>query len=242
MAELTILHTSDLHNRLTTSMSESLCHIRESLGVDLMLDSGDAIGAGNIFWWPWGEPILRKMLATGYDAMCLGNREFHFSSVGLRSKLSRAVFPVVCANIRSKANGGRMPVEPYEVFSVLGGNIAVFGLTVPCITKQMFVSNIASHYFIDPVDAASELVPELRKSSDFVIALTHIGMQEDRRLAEAVGGIDLILGGHSHEVTSEPVSVNGTLIAHHGSRGALAGLIEVNAGSISHRLIETGGQ
>jgi 2',3'-cyclic-nucleotide 2'-phosphodiesterase (5'-nucleotidase family) len=240
MADLTILHTSDLHNQLTVEMSESLCHIRESLGVDLMLDSGDAIWAGNIFWWPWGEPILRRMLAAGYDAMCLGNREFHLSSIGLRSKLSKAVFPVVCANIRPRIHGGNLAVEPYDVFSVLGGNIAVFGLTVPCVTRQMFVSNVASFHFIDPVEAAAELVPELRENSDFVVALTHIGIEEDRRLAESVDGIDLILGGHSHPVTNEPFSVNGTLVAHHGSGGRYAGLITVHGDQISHELVEIG--
>jgi 5'-nucleotidase len=37
---------------------------------------------------------------------------------------------------------------------------------------------------------------------DIIIALTHLGLENDRRLARAVNGVDIIVGGHSHSLLS----------------------------------------
>src|SRR5205085_2533483 len=74
-----------------------------------------------------------------------------------------------------------------------------------------------------PIETARRLVPELRKQADLVIAVTHIGVIEDRQLAAEVPGIDIIVGGHSHTLLPQPLliphlrsgdthSVNGTII------------------------------
>src|SRR5205823_7272454 len=98
---LTLLHTNDHHNRLTEAQVRHLRLLRESVGNSgLLLDAGDAISAGNVTVRPGGEPILTRLAQAGYDAMTVGNREFHFSRPGFCSKLSKATFPVLCANIR----------------------------------------------------------------------------------------------------------------------------------------------
>ena len=56
----------------------------------------------------------------------------------------------------------------------------------------------------------------LRKDCDLLIALTHIGIKQDRELAESVPGIDLILGGHTHTVTEQPERVGDTFLLHSG--------------------------
>ncbi|GAF19163.1 5'-nucleotidase [Bacillus sp. JCM 19046] len=58
---------------------------------------------------------------------------------------------------------------------------------------------------------------ELEEQADIIIALTHIGYDQDRRLAEAVDYFDLIIGAHSHTTLNQPVEVNGTPIAQTGS-------------------------
>jgi 2',3'-cyclic-nucleotide 2'-phosphodiesterase (5'-nucleotidase family) len=52
----------------------------------------------------------------------------------------------------------------------------------------------------DPMATARKLVPELREKAEVVVAVTHIGLAQDKRLATTVEGLDLILGGHSHDV------------------------------------------
>src|SRR5215212_9546932 len=98
---LTILHTNDFHNRLTPGQYTSLSNLFANAPQPrLLLDAGDAGGSTNVTFRTGGEPILETMSELGYSAMTIGNRDFHVSRLGLRSKLFRARFPILCANIR----------------------------------------------------------------------------------------------------------------------------------------------
>src|SRR5512138_3604661 len=102
MPSLTILHTGDLHNHLTAAGADVLRRLKAESPNTLLLDSGDAVSAGNLGVTPGGEPILRLMSETGYDAMAMGNRESHPTLRVLERKLSDAAFPVLGANVMAK--------------------------------------------------------------------------------------------------------------------------------------------
>lgn len=216
MAHITILHTSDMHNKLTPEYAERLHDIKEANPGSLMFDSGDAIWSGNIYWRPGGEPVFDLMNSVPYDAMCIGNREYHFIGTGMDSKTSRANFPLLSANLRAKNGNRNLPACPYISIERDGVRVAVMGLSVPCVTERMLVKKVSDYYFEQPIATAAEIVPKLRSEHDLVIALTHIGIKQDRELAEKVPGIDLILGGHTHTITHEPERVGNTCILHHG--------------------------
>ncbi|MCL5103447.1 MAG: metallophosphatase [Armatimonadetes bacterium] len=237
MARVTIFHTSDMHNKLNPAGAESLRDLKFANPGSLMFDSGDAIWAGNIYWRPGGEPILDLMNSVPYDALCMGNREFHFLGIGVNSKTSRARFPVLSANIRP-AKGGRSAHAVGPGFAIPdharrastsfnrdGVRIAVFGLTTPCVTERMLMKKISDYYFDQPILAAAEVVPKLRPECDILIALTHIGIKADRELASEVPGIDLILGGHTHVITEERVGE--TCIIHHGFYVHFVGKVDI---------------
>lgn len=226
MSRVCIFHTSDMHSKLTQETADKIAILKKSEPGSLYLDSGDALSAGNIFWRPFGEPVLDLMNSVPCDGLCMGNREFHFSKTGIRSKLSKAAFPILTANIQGMENVSDSKIEPYRIYEVDGVRVAVFGLTVPAIKTGAFVSRLYGLYFDDPRLTASELVPQLRDQADVVVALTHIGMRKDKELAEKVGGIDLILGGHSHSKRHR--NVNGAFIAHHGSSARCVGKMIIN--------------
>ena len=218
-AVLHILHTNDFHNALRDEGAGRLQAAIAALdgAPYLLLDAGDAIGAGNIGVNPFGEPILDRMSALGYHAMAMGNREFHFLHAALETKINRARFPVLCANVHARRENAYLPVEPWRWFDVAPNlRVTVFGVTVPMITPRMKVAAVSSFVFDDPVAAAADLVPTLRKGCDLLVALTHIGLREDERLAREVPGIDLIVGGHSHVNLAAPQVVNGTPIVQAG--------------------------
>jgi 2',3'-cyclic-nucleotide 2'-phosphodiesterase (5'-nucleotidase family) len=221
MSDLTILHTNDLHGKLSKRAMEI---IKPSCGGCLLLDSGDAISSGNIYYRPGGEPVLAQMSDLGYDAMAMGNREFHFLSYGLKSKIKLAYFPVLSANIRSKNSEISQLVQPSITKEINGLRIVIFGLTVPMITKRTVIS---PYWFEDPITAVQEIISQLRDKADILIALTHIGLQKDMELASAVPGIDLIIGGHSHKILRDPVIVGRTAIVQAGYWGRFLGKAEI---------------
>ncbi len=232
-----IYHTNDLHNRLNPAQAERLRGLKLSTPNCLLLDCGDAIWSGNIYFRPDGEPILKLMNHAGYDAMTMGNREFHFSSTGLKKKTGWAAFPVLSANIRPKDRAA-LPTVSYLQFNIGGRSVVVFGLTVPMITERMLSRRVSSYLFDDPIETASNLVPQLRSSADILIALTHIGINRDRKLAECVRGIDLIIGGHSHTALERPEFVGKTAIVQAGAFARYAGKTEIGEdGRITGELI-----
>lgn len=232
MPTLTVLHTNDLHGKLTDRAAEIIAHERSSAEHCLLLDAGDAVSSGNIYYRPGGEPVLVRLRELGYDAMAMGNREFHFLDSGLRSKVSLAGFPVLCANIRSRKIEIGPAVRPSISLSIDSVRVTIFGLTVPMITRKMLVSMVSPFLFEDPIETALTIVPKLRRDADILIALTHIGLQKDRELAAAVRGIDLIVGGHSHAVLTDPEFVGNTAIVQAGWWGHYLGKTTIDLASV----------
>lgn len=228
MRKITVLHTNDLHGKLTDYAAEIIAREKASSPHPILLDAGDAVSSGNIYYRPGGEPIMARLSELSYDAMVMGNREFHFLDRGLKSKVKLARFPILSANLRSN-NGDIGPtVRPSITKDIDGIKVTIFGLSVPMITKKMLARKFSPFWFEDPITAAKEIVPELRANCDVLIALTHTGLQTDMELAGAVGGIDLIVGGHTHAVLPELKMVEGTAIAQAGWWGHYLGKIDID--------------
>ena len=223
-----ILHTNDFHNHLKPEQVARLKALRAELGSEgLLLDAGDAISAGNVTYHTGGEPILTTMSEIGYDAMTVGNREFHLTQTGFHAKLANAEFPILCANVRSRGESP-LPVAPYITRVLRSGlRVLVFGLTVPMITERMFVRKVSAYVFDDPISVASKLVPELRRECDLLVCLSHIGVAKDRELAASVNDIDLIIGGHTHVTLPEGERVGEALIVQAGWWGHSLGRVLV---------------
>lgn len=227
MTTLHLLHTNDFHNHLSPAQAETIRLAKAKNENVLLLDSGDAISAGNVGVRPGGEPILTLMSETGYDAMTLGNREFHIADVLLRLKIGKATFPILSANIRWRDDHGEsLPTTPHLLKTLPNGlRVGIFGLTVPMVTMRMAARLVSAFVFDDPVRIAREQVAFLRPKVDALIALTHIGQREDERLAAACPELDVIIGGHSHNVLEELKMVGGVPIAQAGWFGHWLGEI-----------------
>lgn len=236
MSELVVLHTNDLHHRLIRR-PERAKRLREQIeaertrgGAVLLLDAGDAVSAGNLTFNPGGEPILDLMSDLGYHAMTVGNREFHFTELGFVTTLGRARFPVLCANIRARGDA-RVPTQPYVILQTPAGRVGIFGLTVPMITERMLSQHVSAYVFDEPVQRGCELAEALRPQVDLLIALTHIGLPQDVRLAQRAPAIDLIVGGHSHSVLEHPLWEGKVPIVQAGCHARYLGRVVVEPGS-----------
>lgn len=232
MPTVTLLHTNDLHNRLTPEKAGRLREMRRSLGESgLLLDAGDAGSSGNVTFKPGGELILERMSDSGYDAMTVGNRDFHFSQAGFTAKLFRARFPVLCANVRPRDPSTPLPAVA-SITKTLADNVrvTVVGLTVPMITERMLVRKVSAYVFDDPLDTAARLIPALRPHCDLLVCLTHIGLGKDRELAARVAGIDLIIGGHTHALLEEGERVGDTLVVQAGAHSRFLGTVQATMG------------
>jgi 2',3'-cyclic-nucleotide 2'-phosphodiesterase (5'-nucleotidase family) len=168
------------------------------------------------------------MSDLGYAAMTMGNREAHVWRNIVELKVKSARFPVLSANLTLREPLER--IRPYIVTQAEGFRVGVAGLTVPMITKTMWSRHLADILFENPHETAARVSAELRPRVDLVILLSHLGVKEDRRLAET-RDYDLILGGHSHVLTETPERIGTTYLCHTGSHARFAGVWTVERGT-----------
>jgi len=233
---ITILHTNDTHGHLIPFSfakpidpkegSASMPYLKDIGGIArratlvkrieaecrgnvLLFDAGDPLDGTPFSIEYMGEADFAAMSAAGYDAMTPGNHEFSASYDEFYRNVHTATFPVLSANIIDRKTG-KLALPQYTIFTVDDVRIAVFGLTVPATNYRGAKEGFD---FIDPIEAAKELVPQLRQKADVVVALTHIsdsGTVEDERLAREAPGIDVIVAGHAHVRLAKPLFVRTT--------------------------------
>ena len=209
MPTLHILHTNDLHNRLTARKTDFIAGLKRHFAPRvLLLDAGDAIGAGNL-GARGKEPIFRLMWAAGYEAMAMGNRESHPTQLALQKKLKDARVPVLAANLRAKKDrrAPRIVQEylecPLETDDEDPLMIAVIGLSPQITSPESWWARMTDFIYDDPLKTGPGLAHKLRPECDLLIALSHMGYERDAQLC-ASPDIDLVIGGHTHRAVMPP--------------------------------------
>ena len=197
MATLTVLHTADLHNRLSEAAAQRLRALREQ-HTALLLDSGDALSVPNV-WVPLCRPVvLARMNHAGYAAMAVGNREYFFRRGPLIREMAPAQFHILTANLRA-AGGDLHPIKPWVIVSSpQGDKVGIFGLTPTMIRPGSWGEIFSDMRFVPWQQAAAEAVEAVQSQVQWLIALSHLTWEESVHLAETFAGIDLVLSGHSH--------------------------------------------
>jgi 5'-nucleotidase len=208
-----IYHTSDLHdNRGFVARMLSLRSERPGL----YFDCGDSL-RGSQTVYHRNEPVMGELDAAGCDAQSIGNREFHYLFPLLRARASRMGHPLVCTNLQD-VKGRPLPFVPSLIFDVDGVRIHVLGLLIMQYPVGSPLERIFGWRFLDPWDAIAPYAQTVAHG-EMLVVLSHVGLSLDRKLAQRVPRIDLLLGGHSHDTLFEPEYVEGVPIVHAGPYG-----------------------
>ncbi len=228
---LNILHVNDIHSRIepvnrfdSTCSAEAdangkcfggaarlktfLDRMRVELSDEnvLVLDAGDQF-LGTLFYTTYKGSAAAEMMNTiGFDAMAVGNHEFDDGPQVLANFADNLDAPLISGNLdlsQSDILGDRQ-INDTLILTV--GDKRV-GLVSAVATDTAELSAPGPNIiFQDAVDALQADVDTLTALGvDMIIALTHVGLNHDREIAESVTGIDAIVGGHTHTLMSNTV-------------------------------------
>lgn len=182
-----------------------------------------------------GRQMIDAMNTAGFDIVCFGNHEFDISEKDLQDRIDESKFTWISANAFRKVNGTIVPFYNnntktlfpkyfFKTISDADGTTARVGFI-----SVVLASNPAEYVsYTDPVNAAIETYNLIKDSCDAVVALTHMAIKDDKRLAEALPGLAAILGGHEHDMKFE--KVNGVYItkAHANAKSAYVVNLQIN--------------
>ncbi|HMP31176.1 MAG TPA: bifunctional UDP-sugar hydrolase/5'-nucleotidase, partial [Saprospiraceae bacterium] len=195
----------------------------------LYLDAGDYFTGPYMSTLTKGAAIIDIMNSMQIDATTIGNHEFDHGWKNMLTQLKKAKFPILNGNIFYKGTEKLLWNNPYMILERIGIRIGIIGLH----GKFAFYDTIADE-MIQGVEAKDEelylkkYVAELRDKTDIIILLAHQGipgrqsstgsedvarnLQKDIDLASKIEGLDIIITGHAHQGTPEPIIANGVII------------------------------
>lgn len=230
---LIVLHTNDLHGHLEAESDRGFVRIASLIraikqafpGQVVLLDGGDTSLGTPLSGLNFGVPMAKSMQSLGYDAVTLGNHEFNWGKEKMAHFTGLMGAQILSANLVKTEDSGH-PYRPWTVLERNGCKLGVFGLVTPDTYRKAPAAATEGWTFLPPADGARialQAMPEV----DAVIALTHLGVPEDRALVEEVSGIDLVVGGHTHTALQELVVNKGVPIVQSGCYAQYLGFLEL---------------
>lgn len=226
LKKLTILHSNDMHGDFmaqetdkkliggVSMLSGYLNKVRKEEKNVIYTISGDMFRGSVIDSEYKGISTIEIMNMLAPDIVTLGNHEVDYGISHLLFLEKCARFPIVNANLYITTNKVRL-FKSHFIRYIDGMKIMFIGILTEEVLAQARQERLVGS-FVDVHEAAVEIgkICNAYKTEDidFTVLLTHIGFEEDKKLASILDpnwGIDIIIGGHSHTLLKEPAVVNG---------------------------------
>lgn len=181
-----------------------------------------------------GKQMIEALNAAEMDFVVFGNHEFDIKESELQSRIDESEFTWVSSNtfhkngdtIQPFAKSSTVPFPETYILKVSDADgtqakIGILGLTLP-FNKTSYV------HYTDPIVTAKRLYAQIKDSVDVVIALTHLDLKDDIKLAQEIPTLGLIMGGHEHDMQFEKVGDVYITKAHANAKTAYVNSLSLN--------------
>ncbi|MBR6358139.1 MAG: bifunctional metallophosphatase/5'-nucleotidase, partial [Lachnospiraceae bacterium] len=234
LTKLVLLHSNDMHGDfLEENVSANLVggvsllsgyinKVRTEEENVIYAIAGDMFRGSIIDSEFQGISTIQIMNMLAPDVVTVGNHEVDYGVAHLLFLEKCADFPIVNANLHLQTNNARL-FKPCHIIEVGGMKVLFIGIITENVIAQCKTDGLIGT-FVNVEDAAEEVgrICNYYNATDidFTVLLTHIGFEEDKKLASLLDpswGVDVIIGGHSHTFLTEPAVVNNIPIVQAGT-------------------------
>ncbi|MDZ7263144.1 MAG: multiheme c-type cytochrome [candidate division KSB1 bacterium] len=197
----------------------------------MILDAGDFVSSRGKKEQLKTEFLLKAMSQMKYDAIALGERDFLHGIDFLVEAKKKYNLPLICANV-FQADGKTPLFEPYiikELPEIVHGNKRIPSLRVGILSVMLYRSQLVFDndpppiIMGNPVEAAQQVLEQIKDRCDVIIGLIHLPYAELNKLIQQVSSIDVVIAGHDPMMYLEPQTIGKTLIIAGGSKGQYIG-------------------
>lgn len=256
---VTLLHIADTHAQLEThaeylpgetpDLQPMGGYARLKTAIDgeraaagpatFLADGGDTFQGSAAAAWSRGEAVVAPLNALGIDVCVPGNWEVVYGPDRFRQLMHEVTCKVSAYNFHDTRTNERLFAPSV---TVARGDVRVtfVGITDPTTTKRQPPDEVRG---LDStrMQGLREFVAGLkqRERSDLVVAVTHTGLTVSRQIAREIPEFDVILSGHTHERTEEPILEGKVIVVEPGSMGSFLGRLDLTIGAsggvVAHR-------
>jgi sulfur-oxidizing protein SoxB len=200
----------------------------------LLLDGGDTWQGSATALWTKGEDMVQAAKLLGVDVMT-GHWEFTLGAARVKELVETQLkggIEFLAQNV-STTDFGDPVFTPWVMREINGVPIAIIGQAFPYVPIAHPRHLVADWTFgIQEEKLQKTIDAALAKGAHAVILLSHNGMDVDLKLAGRVSGIDVILGGHTHDAVPDPVAVRNrggtTLVTNAGCNGKFLAVLDLD--------------
>jgi len=231
---LTILHTNDLHARLTplengnggfAYVASVIRHERDGCIDCILLNAGDLVQGTPVSTIFRGMPVYEIANLFRYDAATLGNHEFDYGWAQVQQFLKTANYPIVSANLVN-ASGRLFTPKPYVILKVNGLRVGIIGGMTDSLLTLSGKKLLGEWHTLPVVDTTREYAKELRSQVDLVVLLAHINGPEETAFLD-LPEIPVIISGHIHRGIDQAMTKDGRVLVRVKGYGEEVGRLEL---------------
>jgi sulfur-oxidizing protein SoxB len=198
----------------------------------LLLDGGDSWQGSATALWTAGQDMVETSLELGVDVMT-GHWEFTHGAERVAHVLQndfKDKVAFVAQNIVRQDDGASV-FDAYVIREQNGIPVAIIGQAFPYTPQANGAQFTPDWQFGIDEERLQAVTDEVRnKGAQVVVLLSHNGMDIDLKLAARISGIDMILGGHTHDGVPVPSVVPNsggvTIVTNAGSHGKFLAVID----------------
>jgi 2',3'-cyclic-nucleotide 2'-phosphodiesterase (5'-nucleotidase family) len=242
MNHLTILHTNDIHGhvsqlvRIATLVRQIRSEVAASGGYCLYVDAGDSEDTTLLeSSLTKGSAMNAILRGAGCEYAALGNAvPIRYGPLPVAELAKHFGRPLLCANFYAENDQLVEGLESFTIHDFGSFKLGIIGVTDPMKAYTTF--------FHLPVKKPDDMLPKLiekvrAQGAQTILLLSHLGLRDDKRVAENTAGIDLLIGGHSHELLDPPLEINGTIVAQAGDYGRFLGRLDLDIDPANGKII-----
>ncbi|MHB1201846.1 MAG: thiosulfohydrolase SoxB [Acidithiobacillus sp.] len=198
----------------------------------LMLDGGDTWQGSATSLWTKGADMVGAQNLLGIDDM-VGHWEFTYGADQVNHLIKTELKANFLAQNVFSNTWQELVFKPYKIHEISGRKIAIVGQAFPFTPIANPGYMIPDWGFGIHTEHMQKMVDECRgqHKADLVVVLSHNGADVDKKMANMVKGIDIILGGHTHDIMGpKPFMVGNTLIINTSTNGKILARFDLDVG------------
>jgi 2',3'-cyclic-nucleotide 2'-phosphodiesterase (5'-nucleotidase family) len=196
----------------------------------IVLDAGDAFSLELSYSQEEADLTWDAFSLMRLDAYTPGEIDFIYGLDYLQDLASRADFDIIAANIVDPASGEPLFGPRFKVIDIEGGiSVGITGVLDDTIEFPGYIDT-APFRILPAAETLRRVARDMKNEADFLVLLSHLGLDRSMDLARQVPEFDLVVVGHGKPVIKQLEKVGETVFVAAGGGGQYIGKMSLSLG------------